>query len=55
VVFVGLLVQSVADTMSAKLPNYPVTVVLSEFLDGRSYVAEVLPWSHFGDPSLQAL
>ena len=54
-VYVGLLVQLVSDAVTAKLPNYPVTVVLSEFLDGRSDVTEVLPWSHLGDSGLQAI
>jgi hypothetical protein len=54
-VYVGLLVQSVADAVAAQFPNDPVTMVLRELLDGRSDVTEALPCSHLGDPGFQAL
>ena len=55
VVYVGLLVQRVADAVTAQFPDNAVTVVLREFLDGRSDVTEALPWSRLGDPGLKAL
>jgi hypothetical protein len=54
-VYVGLLVQGVADTVATQFPNNPVTVVFRELLDGRPYVTEVLPGFHLGYPGLQTL
>src|SRR5918998_2620419 len=51
----GLLVEFVSDAVAAELPYDPVTVVLRELLDSRSYVTEALAWAYLGDPGLQAL
>jgi hypothetical protein len=54
-VYVGLLVQSVADAVAVQFPNNPITVIFCELLDGRSYVTKALSGTDLEDPGLQAL